>query len=119
MTKVRIFTNDKGKIIKYIIKGHTGFERSGRDILCSAVSTLSQTALIALNEVCDIPEKDIDFKVEDGYLEVNIPRNLDIEKRMKTDIVLDTMLVGIKALIKEYPEYLTLEFREVKNNDKD
>jgi len=114
MTKIKVF-NNKGNTIGYTIEGHTGYDVAGSDILCSAISILGQTALIALDEVCDIDEEDIDYTIrdEEGYLSVTIPGDLSSEKQHCADIVLQTMIVGIKGLIENYPDYITLEYGEV------
>ncbi|KGG80191.1 hypothetical protein Y919_07755 [Caloranaerobacter azorensis H53214] len=115
MTKVTIYKNKRGSIIGYELKGHAGYAEYGKDIVCAAISVLSQTALIALNEVCGIDTNDIKYRIDEekGHLSVIIPDNLTKEKRFKADIVFETMIVGIKGLLKEYPDYLTLEYGEV------
>lgn len=115
MTKINIFKNKDGSIVKYVVDGHTGYDSAGKDILCAAVSILTQTALNALNEVCGIDEELIDYTVEDeqGYLDVCLPDGLSNGQREKADIVLQTMIVGLKGLQEIYPEYITLEYGEV------
>ncbi|SCG83723.1 hypothetical protein DW1_2158 [Proteiniborus sp. DW1] len=115
MTKITILRNTDGSIVEYEIKGHTGYGAYGEDILCASISILSQTALISLNEVCGIKEKDISYKIDDkkGYLKVSLPLELPMEQREKADIVLRTMEVGLKGLVDIYPDYVTLKYREV------
>lgn len=115
MTKIKIFKNRNGSIIKYEIKGHSGYAEHGKDILCSAISTLGQTALIALNEVCGIDENSIYYNIDDtlGYLSVSILEDLSEVKRSKADVVLETMIVGFKSLEEIYSDYMTLEYGEV------
>ena len=115
MTNISIFKNKEGSIVKYVVDGHTGYDSAGNDILCAAVSVLTQTTLNALNEVCGIDEKLIDYTIEDkrGYLEVCLSANLLKTQRKKADIVLQTMLVGLKGLQEVYPKYITLEYGEV------
>lgn len=115
MTRVIVYKNKRGSIIGYRVDGHAGYDEFGRDIVCAAISVLSQTALIALNEVCGIDEGDIKYYIDEnkGHLSVTIPDDLTKEKRLKADIVFETMIVGIKGLLEEYSDYLTLEYGEV------
>lgn len=115
MINVKIYRDSNGNIFKYTVEGHAGYSTSGSDIVCAAVSMLTQTTLIALNEVCKIDEEDIDYFIDDekGKMSVAIPKTLQSEKLYSANIVLKTMEVGIKALIDSYPRYITLKYGEV------
>ena len=111
MININIFRDNNGSVVGYRIEGHANYDEHGRDILCAAISVLSQTTLIALNKVCGIDEKDLCFSVDNdrGYLDVSLSKNLEKESRYKADIVLDTMIVGIEDLSAQYPEYINFE----------
>ncbi|AFS78988.1 hypothetical protein DUF464 [Gottschalkia acidurici 9a] len=115
MTNIKIFTDQDGSIVQYEISGHADFDEYGKDILCAAISVLSQTTLIALNKVCGIKEKDIAFSVDDesGYLKVSIPKNLEKNIKDKANVVLETMIVGIEDLAYQYPKYISIKKEEV------
>lgn len=115
MIKVKIFRDKNKNIVGYTVKGHAGYAEPGNDIVCAAISALTQTALISLNEVCGIDEESIEYTINDkkGYLSVKITQDIDNEKKYKANIVLETMYVGIKALELDYSEYITLEYGEV------
>ncbi|MCF6465364.1 ribosomal-processing cysteine protease Prp [Clostridium sp. Cult2] len=115
MIKVTIFKDKKGYIGRYNISGHAGYDIKGKDIVCAAVSVLAQTTLVSLVEVCGVPEKEIDYTIdeENGIIDVTISKVIDDNLRMKTEIVLKTLEVGIKSILENYPEYVTLKYREV------
>ena len=108
MININIFRDNNDSIVGYEIEGHANYDEHGRDILCAAVSVLSQTTLIALNKVCGVDEESLSFSVENdrGYLKVSISKELEKEIRYKADIVLETMIVGIEDLSEQYPEYI-------------
>lgn len=110
LTNVEFFINNKGDITKYIVKGHTGYDEHGKDIVCAAVSVLAQTGVISLSEVVDIP---VEYTVNDGYIEVKLPTDIEKEKWSKAQIVLQTILAGIKSTMESYPNHITLKNREV------
>ena len=115
MIRVKILKSFNGNILKYLVDGHAGYSRKGNDIVCSAVSMLSQTTLVSLNEVCGIDENEIYYHIDDnkGHMEVSIPSSLDSVKMNKAQIVMKTFETGIKLLIDSYGEYVTLENGEV------
>ena len=115
MTKIKIFKDKSGNIIQYEMIGHADFGEYGNDILCAAISVLSQTTLIALNKVCGIEEDDISFSVDEdkGYLKVSIPKDLEKNISDRANIVLETMIVGLEDLAEQYPEYINLKTMEV------
>jgi hypothetical protein len=114
--KVKIFKDKKnGFIERYNISGHAGYDVKGQDIVCAAVSALAQTVLISLVEVCGINEEKIDYLIDEGkgLLSVKVPKTIDIDTRNRAEIVLRVLEVGIKSIIENYPEYVTLEYGEV------
>ena len=70
MTKITFYEKD-GNILKMEISGHTGYSESGQDILCSAISAISQSVVMGLKQVVKCP---INFQTETkkGFLSVSI-----------------------------------------------
>lgn len=112
MTNIYMIKSDN-YIVAFRIQGHTDYAEYGSDIVCSAISFMSQTAILALNEVCKINEKSLHFKIDDGYLCFCLDFDLPKEVMDKSEIVMQTMITGFKSLIKEYPHNLTLNIEEV------
>ncbi len=112
MIKVKIFKND-GFIQRYSMLGHAGFDVYGQDIVCAAISILGHTALRSLVDVCGLNENEISYKVDEdtGFLDVKILINFDDIRIKDTQVVFNTLIVGIKSLVESYPKYVTLEYR--------
>lgn len=115
MTKVCIYKDVKGNILRYTIKGHAGYAEAGEDIVCAAISILAHTTYASLIKVCDIAEEHIYVSVRDtdGYFELSIPEFRDSDVLEKSQIVFQVMEVGMKEILHSYPEYITLEYGEV------
>lgn len=115
MTKVEIFKDNMGNIIRYRVSGHTGFAEEGEDIVCSAISVLAQTILVALVEVIGILESELDFNIDEkkGILDVKLPKSIEEITKKEAQILLKTFELGIKKIIESYSEYVTLKYREV------
>lgn len=110
MTNVKIYKNRDGIVQGYEVKGHAGYDDYGKDIVCAAISVLAQTGIFSLKKICNL---DFHFSMEDGYLEVVIPREIDEDIRRDVSIVLDTILIGIESIRESYPDYITILYEEV------
>ena len=69
MIDISIYKNSMHKTEKVVVSGHAGYARHGEDIVCAAVSILSQTILIGLVEVL---KQDVRYEISDGYLEFSL-----------------------------------------------
>ena len=114
MINVKIFRH-KDSILGFKIKGHANYRNFGEDIVCAAISVLAQTSLMALVEVCGIDEDKLNYRIDDetGFLEVNLPRNLNIKTLENSQIVLRTFELGVKSIIESYPNNVALVNGEV------
>ena len=107
--------NSDGVIAKVTIEGHAGIKKSGEGYeVCIALSALSQAMLNALTEI--VGSKSIKHKIYDGYLSFELIGfdKLDKEKAYEYITVSRGYLLGIKSLIKEYPDYVKYK-EELKN----
>ncbi|MBP1927257.1 uncharacterized protein YsxB (DUF464 family) [Sedimentibacter acidaminivorans] len=94
----------------FVVSGHSEYGTIGTDIVCAAVSILSYTALNSMNLVAGISNSDITYDVEEdtGFLKIKTQRNNE-----KTDVIYRNFLVGIKLLLEDYNNYITLNYEEV------
>lgn len=100
MTLITI-TRSRGHIVRVKAEGHTGYAESGYDIVCAAVSALTEAAANGLREVAGIRVKDT---TRDGYKEFSIG-----EYNQSTDAILETMALALKDIANQYPRYLKTE----------
>lgn len=99
MIKISI-KRKQNKVEEIIIKGHSGYEELGKDIVCAAVSSISITtvnALISIDEDC------IDYTSNDGFLNINIKKHSDI-----IDKLIDNMISLLKELEEKYKENIEI-----------
>ena len=109
MTAVTVYRESK-KIVSFSCDGHTDYGEEGEDIVCAALSTLTQTAMLGLLQVASIPIK---YKIDEkkAYLEVSLPSVLSEAERNNADMILETMFLGIYDLSVEYGKYVKLEVK--------
>lgn len=109
MIVVTIGKDRERNIQRISIKGHANYAKHGEDIVCSAISFLSQTTLNGLIEVL---KADVDYEINDeGFLSFNINKNEHKKNTIKA--LLDTFELGIESLLEEYAEYVKLVKEEV------
>ena len=81
-------------------------------ILSNAIIEAGMFEIPAIgSNVGGIPEVIIDNKT--GFLDVNLPENIENDLLKNAQIVLNTLVVGINSVIESYPKYVTLQNREV------
>jgi len=110
MIKVEIYRDKNHNIIRYRTSGHSGYDVMGKDIVCSAVSSVTQAALLGIVNVLKIHA---DFKVKEAYLECILPSDLEQEVREKANLILTTMVVFLNELQKQYHDYVQIIEQEV------
>ena len=99
-------TRENGKIVALDCDGHTGYGVEGEDIVCAALSSVVQTAVLGIMAVAGINAK---LKRGDGTLSLKLPETLTTESRHDADIILETMLLGVADLYEGYSDFIELE----------
>jgi uncharacterized protein YsxB (DUF464 family) len=99
------------------VSGHARFDAYGKDIVCAAISVLTQTCLIALNDVAKIENIMYSVDEETGLLTFELPNCLEQKQREQANVIIESILVGIKSTQATYPDYIRIIEREVRPND--
>lgn len=103
MITVTLFKKD-GCVVRVCAVGHSGLGEAGSDVLCAAVSTLVQTAYLAVVDIAG--EVGYRSDAKRGYFDFSVPNVAD---RHDIDVVLRAMYIGLKDLSSGYPQNLKLE----------
>ncbi len=111
MTDVKITKKD-GSIVGVTCDGHTGYGIEGEDIVCAALSSVVQTALLGLLSVAQVNVK---YKRDEarGYLDISFGQELTASQRHDCDVILNTMLCGVSDLRESFSDFISLEVRDV------
>ena len=115
MTTITVYTPDQSTICGFKAEGHAGGRRiRGYDLVCCAVSALTQTGV---NALCSVAGIEPAVEVRDGFLTCMLPENLE-EKQMETaQIVLRTMMTGLTDIQKIYPNLIRIQQKEWRQAD--
>ncbi len=90
--------------------GHADFADPGSDIVCSAVSALTQTTLMGLKEIVKAPAG---FSMEDGNLYCILGDDSSEEQLQEAKLLLNVMRLGLESIAQTYREHLIITEREV------
>ena len=90
------------------VKGHTGKDDFGKDLLCCQISTVAQMAILAFRE----PDKVAEFaEISDGYLKVMLSE--ENAKNDKYQFFFIICYESFKSIIIDEKKYAKLEVKNV------
>ena len=107
MTNIKI-ERKNDDIIGVECSNHTGFAESGKDIVCAGVSSITQTAILGIQKLTNV-KTNIVVDEKKGFLKLKLDIDGNAQSFHDAQIILKTMLCGLKDLSKQYPKYIKLE----------
>ena len=102
MTRFEFFT-ENDRITGFTVSGHSGYEESGKDIVCAYVSAVVTMAEATINDVCGAKAK-VRVKDEQARVTLTLPVSCDEEDTVQA--VLAGMMLYLCSLRDEYPDYI-------------
>lgn len=110
MTKAVFKCLSEGDIIGFDIKGHAGSNKGGEyDMVCAAISAIAFTALGGLEELCNVNT----YIESEGSLSMKLPEGMTVEAMYKAQIILKTMIIGLKQIENQYLKHIQVSIKEV------
>ena len=106
MIKAEFFVARKGMLTGFHISGHSGYDESGRDVICAFVSS---AAYMTANTITDVIKIAARAEVKDGDMLVRVNES-DAEKCRD---VLEGLRLHLVSVQEQYPEFLKVIFTEV------
>jgi hypothetical protein len=111
MIKVEIIRDEDNKVSEFRSSGHNGFDAEDDTIVGAGASALLQTTVLGLETYLRLnPE----VEYEKGWLRCKLERDEFINREI--DALVETMILGLRALEDSYPNHIELEevFSDVK-----
>lgn len=110
MVKVE-FVRSSSKIVSFKMQGHAMPRETQNevDLVCAAISAISQTTVIGIEEVLKIKVK---YDIKDGFLNLNLD-GVTLEDIERCQVLLETMMLGLKSIEIIYGDYIKVETEEV------
>ncbi|MCR1933901.1 ribosomal-processing cysteine protease Prp [Clostridium tepidum] len=104
-----IFEKENDNIVSVKMSGHAESTDQGYDMVCSAISAISITIANGITEILKVSPL---IKQEDGFLSIDLKSCIK-EDVHKCQLLMNTMLLGLKSIEFNYGEYIKLIIREV------
>ena len=115
MTTITVYTSSESGIRGFLASGHAGGKKiRGYDLVCCAVSALTQTGVNALEAVAKVTPV---VEVKDGYLKCILPEQTTSEQSERAQIVLQTVMTGLTDIQKIYPNLIRIQQEEWRQAD--
>lgn len=104
-----LFEKKDSNLVSVSMNGHAESVDEGYDMVCCAISAISQTILIGLLEVLKLKAT---YSLDDGFLNFSIEKfpDKDIEQ---CQVLMKTMLLGLRSIEIGYGEYINIKVEEV------
>ena len=107
MVKVK-FSTSQGLFVGVECLGHCEYAEAGEDVVCAALSSVVQTAVLGLMSVVGI-NVSYETDAETGYLKAILPKSLTKSDAHDADIILRTAYLGVSDLYETFSDYISLE----------
>lgn len=108
---IRILIKKKNDSLKYIqVSGHANSDDYGKDIVCAAVSVISQTILLGISEIL---KDDLNYSIKKGDLSFEIPDKMSYEDELRVNALTHTLILGLQNIKNNYKNYIDIIKEEV------
>lgn len=107
MITINIVRNIDNEIISISLDGHAGYNKYGKDIVCAAVSAVTNMALIGLNEKLNINLKC--EKSSSGYLKMELPEDIKPEDMVIAQLFLESLVTEYLDIESNYGKYILVK----------
>lgn len=94
MIKIRVSDN------RITVTGHSGYAPLGQDIVCAAVSVLTQNLINSIEELTD---DKISYDIKPGRADIYYRNPSE-----KTKTLIDSFFIGCAAIADAYPEHVNI-----------
>ena len=111
MTRVTFFEREDGCPIGFEASGHSGYGEYGSDIVCAAISALTQAASQGIAEVAGAPVSS-GMDEDTGYLSCVIQSGANDKQIHDAGILLQTLKLALTAISNDYPGTIRIIIRE-------
>lgn len=99
---IKVIIKKNNELIESItISGHSLYDVHGKDIVCASVSSI---AITTVNGILNIHNDVIDYKENDGYLNIQILKHNNV-----VDSLIKNMIDLLNSLEKDYKKYINIK----------
>lgn len=108
MIRVTVYKNPNKEYIGFKTEGHAEYADSGQDIVCSAVSVLVINTINSI-DAFTTDQCVVEQEQESGVIECKFSTTISEQ----SNLLLDSMVLGLQGIQKNYKSYIEISFKEV------
>ena len=110
MTTVTVFRRPDGTLSGFDCRGHANYADAGADIVCAAVSALTQGTL---NGLLNVLQVHVDYRIDekDGILTASLG-DVPGDKRAGAQLLLQTLVSALQMIEADYARCVRVIFKE-------
>ena len=98
---VKVSIKNIVEINEITISGHSGYEESGKDIVCASVSSI---AITTINGILSIDSDSLEYQTSDGYIKIAVKKHSEV-----IDALIQNMINLLTELSQDYPKNIKIE----------
>ena len=104
-----------GRTVGFTSTGHAGYGEAGEDIVCSAISALTQTCYLGLTQVVGLREgEELAVSIDErNGMSCVLAGDTRGERLDKAELLFLTMEAGLGSISESYRKSLKIRHREV------
>jgi len=106
MTIVTFYHDEHDNYIGFEASGHSGYSKSGNDIVCAGISALLTTLVNSLDELTDA-KLFFENDAKSGYMKLMVEDN----NTEKVQLLFKSSQLGLNEIQENYSKYLKLTNR--------
>ena len=106
MTRCVLYTRGD-QVVGFLCAGHAGYAKAGEDIVCAAVSALTETCVNAMESVAHVTPT---VRTGPGFLAARLPEGTE---NRDANTLLSGMTEGLREIAAQYPNHFRLDTRAV------
>ncbi len=110
MINVTIYKNHNNDIVGFETEGHAGYDDSGKDIVCAAVSML---VINTVNSIEAFTDTDIEVNSNNDNDNARISARITGHQSGEAAVLLKSLELGLTQVAKGNPKYISITFKEV------
>lgn len=108
MIRIRFYQNNQGDILGFQTIGHAGYAQAGEDIVCAGVSVLVMNTINSIETFTDDKQL-VECEDRKGIIRMKLTG----ERSKEAQLLLQSLLLGLQSIEKEYDQYIEVSFKEV------
>lgn len=110
MINIKLGKNHNNDIVEFEARGHAGYDDSGKDIVCAAVSMLVINTVNSIEAFTDASISADSYNDDD---DARISFKIDGHISNEASVLLKSLELGLKQAASANPKYISITLKEV------